>query len=96
MKIKRVFLKGRFIGENTRFVYDIINETKIRPGMILLIDFEKAFDSISWSFMFKALKLFNFGSNIIRWVKTLYTDAKLCVIQNGIFSILGADVDKEI
>lgn len=45
------FLKGRFIGENTRFVYDIINETKIRqiPGMILLIDFEKAFDSISCS-----------------------------------------------
>lgn len=82
------FLKGRFIGENTRFVYDIINETKIRqiPGMILLIDFEKAFDSISWSFMFKALKFFNFGPNIIRWVKTCYTVAKLCVIQNGIFS----------
>lgn len=42
-------LKGRFIGENTRFVYDIFNETKIRqiPGMILLSDFEKAFDSIS-------------------------------------------------
>lgn len=54
--------------------------------MILHIDFEKAFDSISWSFMFKALKIFNFGPNIIRWVKTLYTDAKLCVIQNGIFS----------
>lgn len=82
------FLKGRFIGENTRFVYDIINETKIRqiPGMILLIDFEKAFDSISWSFMFKALKFFNFGPNIIRWVKTCYTVANLCVIQNGIFS----------
>lgn len=54
--------------------------------MILLIDFEKAFDSISWSFMFKALRFFNFGPNIIRWVKTCYTVAKLWVIQKGIFS----------
>lgn len=78
----------KLVYDNTHFVYDIINETKIRqiPGMILLIDFEKAFDSISWSFMFKALNFFNFGPNIIRWVKSLYTDAKLCVIQNGIFS----------
>ena len=54
--------------------------------MILLVDFEKAFDSVSWSFMYKALHFFNFGPDIIRWVKTLYADAKLCVIQNGIFS----------
>ena len=75
-------------GKDTCGIYDIIqrsNELKI-PGMILLIDFEKAFDSISWSFMYKALHFFNFGPDIIRWVKTLYVDAKLCVIQNGIFS----------
>ena len=85
---QRGFMKGRYIGENTRIVYDIIqisNKHKI-PGMILLVDFEKAFDSVSWSFMYKALHFFNFGPDIIRWVKTLYADAKLCVIQNGIFS----------
>ena len=45
------FLKGRFIRENTRFVSDIIQEQNImqRPGVILLIDFEKTFDYISWS-----------------------------------------------
>ena len=85
---QRGFMKGRYIGENTRIVYDIIqisNKHKI-PGMILLVVFEKAFDSVSWSFMYKALHFFNFGPDIIRWVKTLYADAKLCVIQNGIFS----------
>ena len=93
-------MKGRYIGENTRIVYDIIqisNKHKI-PGMILLVDFEKAFDSVSWSFMYKTLHFFNFGPDIIRWVKILYADAKLCVIQNGIFlsfSILVEDVDKE-
>lgn len=57
-------LKDRFIRENTGFVYEIINERKIRqiPGIILLIDFEKAFDSIAWSFMFKALNFFQFLS----------------------------------
>ena len=25
------------------------------PGMLLLVDFEKAFDSISWKFMYKCL-----------------------------------------
>jgi hypothetical protein len=82
------FVKGKYIGENTRTVYDIIHESKLRQikCLLLLIDFEKAFDSVSWSFIFKALSFFNFGSDIIRWVKTLYTDSKLCVIQNGLFS----------
>ena len=82
------FLKGRFIGENTRMVYDVLqyaHEHKI-PGMILLIDFEKAFDSVSWKFLFNALKFFNFGPDIIKWISVLYNKAKLCVIQNGIFS----------
>ena len=48
------FLKDRFIGENTRLIYDALHITKEEqiPGMILLIDFEKAFDSISWRFMY--------------------------------------------
>ena len=42
------FLKGRFIGENIRLVYDLMNykEQKHIPGLLMLIDFEKAFDSI--------------------------------------------------
>ena len=81
-------LKGRFIGENTRMIYDVLQYThdKNIPGLLLLIDFEKAFDSISWKFLFDALLFFNFGPDIIRWISVLYNKAKLCVIQNGIFS----------
>ena len=49
------FLKGRFIGENIRLIDSIINYTnteKIR-GLLLFVDFEKAFDSIEWSFIEK-------------------------------------------
>ena len=33
-------------------------------GLLLLVDFEKAFDSIEWNFLQKALNSFNFGPSI--------------------------------
>lgn len=82
------FLKGRYIGENTRIVYDILHLTEKEsiPGLILLVDFEKAFDSVSWKFIYNVLRFFNFGPEFIAWIKILNNDAKLCVIQNGLFS----------
>ena len=57
------FIEDRCIGENTRLVYDLMQFTEEQniPGLLLLIDFEKAFDSVSWSFINKVLKFFNFG-----------------------------------
>lgn len=54
------FLKGRYIGENIRELYDtlVYTEKKNIPGMLLLIDFEKAFDSVAWSFILKCLDFF--------------------------------------
>ena len=52
-------------------------------GLILLIDFEKAFDSLSWKFIHKVLKYYNFGENMIKWITTFYKDAKLAVNQGG-------------
>ena len=51
------FLKDRYIGEKTRIIYDVLQSAKEKniPGMLLLIDFEKAFDSVSWRFMYKTL-----------------------------------------
>ena len=43
------FISGRFIGENVRLIYDILFETKQQdiPGLLLSIDFQQAFDSVS-------------------------------------------------
>ena len=38
------------------------------PGIILLIDFEKAFDSISFKFIIAALEIFHFGENFKTWI----------------------------
>lgn len=79
------FISGRYIGENVRILYDLIyySEKFNLPGMLLLIDFEKAFDSVSWEFLFKVLDYFNFGDSFKKWVKIFYTNIQSCVIVNG-------------
>ena len=82
------YIKGRFIGESIRTIFDIKNITEKLDlgGYIALIDFEKAFDSIEWAFLLKCLKAFNFGESFISWIKILYTDIKSCVSNNGYHS----------
>jgi hypothetical protein len=36
-------------------------------GLLLFVDFEKAFDSIEWKFLQKALNSFNFGPYFGIW-----------------------------
>ena len=82
------FIKGRYIGENIRLIYDLMNFTEINniPGLILLIDFEKAFDSLSWRFIRNALKMLNFGDSLIKWVDVFYKNITSAVSLNGHFS----------
>ena len=66
-------------------IQDII-EIKLRqntPGILLFIDFEKAFDSLEWNFMIKSLQHFNFGNQFINWVKTIYKNISSCIINHG-------------
>lgn len=52
-------------------------------GLLLILDFEKAFDSVEWNFLLQVLKQFNFGENFISWVKILYTKPIFRVKNNG-------------
>ncbi len=47
------------------------------------IDFEKAFDSLNWNILFKTLEHLNFGNIFIGYVKTMYTDIELTVLNSG-------------
>ena len=82
------FIQGRFIGDSTRLIYDIMHYTEIKKikGLLVLLDFEKAFDSISWKFMYGTLKFFNFTDSFIRWIKLLNTDIEASIIQAGVKS----------
>jgi hypothetical protein len=94
-------MKGRYIGECTRLILDIIERTEEEhiPGLLLLVDFEKVFDSLERDFMFKCLDFVGFGESIIKWVKLLYTDISSCIANNAHcseFSTLGRGFNIEI
>ena len=92
------FVKNRFIGETARSILDIMwhTETQKMPGVLLFIDFEKAFDSIEWDYYLTAsLEVFNFGPELTKWVKTFYRNVSSCILNNGFCSssfILGRGV----
>ena len=68
-----------------RLIIDIMEHTKSEsiPGILVSLDFRKAFDSLEWSFMMKALDIFNFGTSIKRWISTFYTKIESAAINNG-------------
>ena len=79
------FVPNRYIGDNIRLIYDMMHylETKKQPGLLLCLDFEKAFDTLDWKFMLKVLRSYNIGNSFCRWIETFYKNIKSTVIVNG-------------
>ena len=75
-------MSERFTGDNIRLIYDTLIFSKIhkQSGLLLLIDFEKAFDSVAWSFIEKTLSYYNFKQDIIGWIRTFYNGIKSTII----------------
>ncbi len=79
------YIKGRYIGDNIRTLLDVLDITKnkIDPGLLVMIDFQKAFDTLSWEFLYKTLHYFNFGPTFIKYIRLLYTEPECSVTNNG-------------
>ena len=79
------FVKNRYIGEEVRLVMDLIEKTECEniPAVLILLDLEKAIDSIEWSFIKLALEFFAFSNSMVRWFETLYSEISSCVKNNG-------------
>ena len=73
------FVDGRQMAEITRLLYDTITDaytTKGKKGIIMSIDFEKAFDSVSFAFMAKVIETAGFPKRMQTWIKILLNDFK--------------------
>ena len=82
------FISNRFIGENTRLIYDTIVYTEAEeiPGLLIIVDYAKAFDTIEWNFIDEVFKIFGFGPIFTKWVKLLRNNSRSKIEQNGFFS----------
>ena len=56
------YITNRYISKNVRLIADVISYTnpQYNPGLILQVQFERAFDTIAWHFIQKPLSAFNF------------------------------------
>ena len=65
--------------------YDSQPLTKIKHphAAILALDFEKAYDRVDRSFLYKILETFKFPPFIIKWIQTLYEHSTSKILING-------------
>ena len=53
------------------------------PGLLRFLDFEKAFDTVEWSFLHKTLQHYNFGPTAIQWIKPFYHNTESYILNTG-------------
>ena len=70
---QNAYENNRFISEGGRLISDILETTDSLQinGLLMTIDIEKAFDSVNYFFLLRALKRYGFGDDFIKWIKTL-------------------------
>ena len=79
------FVKERSVFDAVRTNDDLLElaQITIKSGVLVAIDFEKAFYSLDHSYLLKVLEKLNFGTYFLQWIKTFYTDVSSSVLNNG-------------
>ena len=77
-------VKGRYIGENIHLIQDVTHFTNLtyQKGIAIFLDFKNTIDSVERSYLNAALELFNFGPDILNWIKIIY-NVSSSIINNG-------------
>jgi len=80
------FVEGMSILDNTFLAQEALDWAveSDQDLVMLLLDFEKAFDRIEWGFLFEALAKLSFASQWIHWVRSLYHSATSAIKLNGV------------
>nr|GEU80731.1 hypothetical protein [Tanacetum cinerariifolium] len=79
------YIKGRQIIDGPLIVDEIISWAKKykKRHMFLKVDFEKAFDSLNWSFLFSIMEQMGFSRKWRTWISSCLKSAFASVLING-------------
>ena len=82
------FLKQRYIAQNLNELYNSIEycENNNIAAMVMAVDFEKAFDSISWEALESIMLKFGFQKSFIEMIMICFKKFKVAISNNGIRS----------
>jgi hypothetical protein len=78
------FLPGRYILEGVVVLHKTIHELhrKRQKGLILKLDFEKAYDKVNWAFLQQVLRMKGFSAKWCQWIEKIITGGSVCVNVN--------------
>nr|GEU41504.1 reverse transcriptase domain, reverse transcriptase zinc-binding domain protein [Tanacetum cinerariifolium] len=84
-KEQSAFIAARQILDGPLILTEIIEWYKIRKKNLLIfkVDFEKAFDSISWKFLDHILVKLGFGQKWCSWIKACLISSRASILVNG-------------
>jgi hypothetical protein len=65
------FIPGRNILEGVVVLHETLHEIRKRKkrGVIMKLDFEKAYDKVQWSFLFEVMERKKLPEKWIQWIK---------------------------
>ncbi|KAE8818733.1 Serine/threonine-protein kinase SMG1 [Hordeum vulgare] len=84
-KNQNAFIAGRSLHDNFVLVRQsmrLLHQLRA-PWILLKLDLARAFDTISWPFLFEVLRQYGFGSRFLDWLAILLSSACLRVLING-------------
>ncbi|CAL5361639.1 unnamed protein product [Camellia sinensis] len=84
-EVQTAFLSGRCILDGVLIANEVVDwwrKTK-KKGIILKLDFEKAYDSVNWEFLLSMMENFGFGDKWVGWIRSCISTSRISVLVNG-------------
>ncbi|XP_071741928.1 uncharacterized protein [Rutidosis leptorrhynchoides] len=79
------FIKGRNILDGALISNEVVSflRHKKERSLIFKVDFEKAFDCLSWDFLIEIMEIMGFGERWRKWILSCLHSASISVLVNG-------------
>ncbi|KAM0878677.1 hypothetical protein ACQ4PT_034721 [Festuca glaucescens] len=80
------FVHGRCLHDNFMLVRKVARRVNSRrqSRVLLKFDLSRAFDSLSWAFLFEVLRQLGFGTLFLKWISLLLSTASIRIVVNGV------------
>ena len=78
---QNAFVEGRQILDASLIANEVVDsiQKKKERGVLCVLDIEKAYDNISWSFIIQILKRMRFGAKWVEWIRWCISTATFSV-----------------
>ena len=79
------FIGGRGLLDNVFVATEVVNFMKRgkKSGVLFNVDFEKAYDSVDWKFLYYMMGILGFNERWIKWIRACLTSVTVSILVNA-------------